>query len=298
MNILVTGASGLIGSALVEWLHNRGDRALALRRAVGAARSEGPSWNPERGSIDLKSAGRLDAVVHLAGETIAQRWTPEAQARIRSSRVEGTQLLCKALGQLDPKPRVLVSASAVGFYGDRGNELLDEDSSGGSGFLADTARGWEGATEPAMTAGIRVVHLRIGIVLTPKGGALARMLPVFRLGLGGRLGSGQQYWSWISLDDLLRAIAFALDTTSLTGPVNAVSPGVVTNREFTRLLARALARPALLPVPGFAVKVLLGEMGSEALLGSTRTAPARLVRAGFTFHHAELGAALEAMLPR
>lgn len=296
MNIIITGASGLVGSALVRCLEARGDRVQTLRR--GAFGSEGavPSWNPELGQIDLAPAGRLDAVVHLAGETIAQRWTAESKARIRRSRVNATRLLCEELGSVNPRPRVLVSASAVGFYGNQGDEVCDEDSRDGEGFLAETCKEWEAATEAALAAGIRVVQLRIGVVLAREGGALARMLPVFRLGLGGRLGSGRQYMSWIALPDLVRVIAFALDSSDLSGPVNAVAPGAVTNRELTRLLARSLARPAVLPVSVLAVKALLGEMGSETLLGSTRVVPTRLVRAGFAFHHSELGSALEAML--
>jgi uncharacterized protein (TIGR01777 family) len=296
MNILITGASGLVGSALSRVLQGRGDRVVALLRSHGAMSDRDPCWNPERSQIDLAPARPLDAVVHLAGESIAQRWTAASKARIRRSRVEGTRLLCEALRSLEPKPRVLVSASAVGFYGDRGEEVCDEDSRGGAGFLAGTCQEWESATEPALAAGIRVVHLRIGVVLARAGGALARMMPVFRFGLGGRLGSGRQYMSWITLSDLVRAIAFALDSSVVSGPVNAVAPSAVTNRDFTRGLANQLRRPALLNVPAFVIRGLLGEMGTEVLLASTRVVPGRLQKSGFVFQAGDLASALAAVL--
>jgi uncharacterized protein len=295
MNVLLTGATGLIGSALRPFLEARGCRVVSLRRRRGQAAAPTAVWNPAERTIDLSSAGPLDAVVHLAGESIAQRWTSAAKERIRASRVDGTRLLCEAITRLPRPPQTLVSASAVGFYGHRGEELLDERSGGGSGFLADTCREWEAATAPAAAQGIRVVLLRLGIVLTPPGGALARMLPAFRLGLGGRLGCGDQYWSWITLGDLLRAIWHVLEQEDFRGPANAVAPGAVTNADFTRTLAAALRRPTLAPVPAWAVKLLLGEMGMEALLASTRVSSTRLLETGFTFHHPELAPALEAM---
>jgi uncharacterized protein (TIGR01777 family) len=295
MNILVTGASGFVGSALVARLEKSGHRVVPLRRSA-ADRAPGPTWNPHAGQVHLEPAGALDAVVHLAGENIAQRWTRAAKARIRVSRVDATRLLCEALARLSQPPRVLVCASATGFYGDRGDEILDERSGPGTGFLPEVCWAWEAAAEAARQRGIRVVHLRLGIVLARHGGALAKMLPAFPLGLGGRLGSGRQYWSWIALEDLLRVVEVTLQNDRLSGPVNAVSPEAVTNAEFTRALARTVRRPAVLPVPAVAVKCFWGEMGQEALLASARVRPARLLESGFAFRFAELGVALRHLL--
>jgi uncharacterized protein (TIGR01777 family) len=296
MNILVTGASGFIGSALTARLKQSGHRVVPLRRAATIGGETGPTWNPDAGEARLESAGPLDAVVHLAGENIAQRWTAEAKRRIRASRVDATRLLCEALARLPQPPRVLVCASAIGFYGDRGDEILDEQSGPGRGFLPEVCQAWEAAADAARQCGIRVVHLRLGIVLARHGGALAKMLPVFRLGLGGRLGSGRQFWSWIALEDLLRVIEFALAEGNLSGPVNAVSPAPVTNAEFTRALARALRRPAWLPMPAGVVKLVFGEMGCETLLAGARVRPARLLESGFAFRFSELDAALGVLL--
>ena len=252
----------------------------------------GPTWNPASGLIRLEAAGPLDAVIHLAGENIAQRWIAAAKARIRRSRVDATRVLCEALARLPQPPRALVCASATGYYGDRGDELLVEESARGNGFLAEVCQAWEAAAEPARLCGIRVVHLRFGIVLACHGGALANMLPAFRLGLGGRLGTGRQFWSWVCLEDLLSVIELALGENSLSGAVNAVSPAAVTNAQFTRTLARAVRRPALLPMPAIVVKLLFGEMGREALLASARVRPARLIEYGFAFRFPELEAAL------
>jgi hypothetical protein len=295
MNILVTGASGFIGAALVSSLAEGGHRIMRLRRGARGG-DVGPMWNPETGEIHLDDALPLDAVVHLAGESIAQRWTPAAKARIRSSRVEATLLLSEALARLPQPPRVMVCASATGFYGDRASEVLDEQSQPGVGFLAETCRVWEAAADPARQNGVRVVNLRLGIVLARHGGALAKMLPAFRLGLGGRLGSGGQYWSWIALEDLLRVVQLALLDDRMNGPINAVAPQSPTNREFTASLSRALHRPAFLPVPALFVKALFGEMGREALLASARVRPARLLEAGFSFLYPELDAALPHLL--
>jgi uncharacterized protein (TIGR01777 family) len=280
---------------LVPRLAENGHRVVALRRAPASADAR-PTWNPDAGQVHLDPAVRFDAVVHLAGENIAQRWTPAAKARIRASRVDATRLLCQALARLPRPPRVLVCASATGFYGHRPGEVLDEQSPPGTGFLAETCRGWEAAADPARQSGIRVVSLRLGIVLAPDGGALARMLPVFRLGLGGRLGSGSQYWSWIALDDLLGVVELALQDDGLNGAVNAVAPKGTTNSSFTAALAWALSRPALLPVPAFLVKTLFGEMGREALLASARVRPTRLIEAGFRFRFLELDAAFRHLL--
>lgn len=294
MRVLITGGSGLVGSALAPVLIANGHEVVRLVRpsAPAAGLESLAIWNPEAGQVDLSRAGCLDAVVHLAGETIAQRWTPEVKRRIRDSRVAGTRLLCEALAGLPTPPKVLVCASATGFYGDRGDEWLDEASSAGAGFLADVCRDWEASAAPAAERGIRVVHLRIGIVLTPKGGALAKMLPVFRLGLGGRLGSGRAYWSWITLDDLLEVIQHALANEALRGAVNAVSPHPVTNAEFTKILGGVLRRPAILPVPRFAVELLFGEMGREAMLAGFRVKPAKLIESKFKFRFPDLAPAL------
>ena len=295
MNILVTGATGFIGAALVSSLAEAGHHTIRLRREP-RGRDVGPTWNPETGQIHLDDALPLDAVVHLAGENIAQRWTRAAKARIRSSRVDATRLLSEAVARLPQPPRVMVCASATGFYGDRADELLDERSQPGNGFLAEICRAWEAAADPARQSGIRVVNLRLGIVLAKHGGALAKMLPIFRLGLGGRLGSGGQYLSWIALDDLMRVVELALLDNRINGPFNAVSPQSPTNKEFTSSLSRALHRPAFLPVPALFVQALFGEMGREALLASARVQPARLLEMGFSFLYPELNAALRHLL--
>jgi uncharacterized protein (TIGR01777 family) len=294
--ILITGASGLIGSALVSAMETRGQCIIKLARSPAADTPGTATWDPSAGQIDLGHVGNLDAVVHLAGEPIAKRWTPEVKRRIRESRVEGTRLLSTALARLPVPPKVLISASATGWYGDRGEEWLDETSDPGRGFLAETCREWETATGAARDAGVRVTQLRVGLVLSPKGGALAKMLQVFRLGLGGRLGNGRTYWSWIALDDLLDVIQHALSNDSLHGPVNAVSPNPVTNAEFTKTLGRVSHRPALLPIPRFAVELLFGEMGREAMLASFRVKPVKLVETGFRFRFPELDAALRHLL--
>ena len=295
MNILVTGTRGFIGSALVSRLANGGHRVVPLRRATGGSEA-GPTWNPPAGKVRLEPAGPLDAVVHLAGENIAQRWTPTAKARIRASRVDATRLLCEALARLPQPPRVLICASATGFYGDRGGEVLDERSAPGTGFLPEVCQAWEAAADAAQQRSIRVVHLRLGIVLARHGGALAKMLPVFRLGLGGSLGTGRQFWSWIALEDLLRVVELVLQDDRLSGAVNAVSPEPVTNAGFTEALARTLRRPAFLPMPAFAVKLLFGEMGRAALLASARVRPLRLLESGFEFHFPQLDVAFQQAL--
>lgn len=232
VNILVTGATGLVGAALAARLKASGHQVVPLRRGAGSGASEA-TWNPETKQVHLPSSVPLDAVVHLAGETIAQRWTTAAKARIRASRVDATRLLSDALARLPSPPRVLICASATGFYGDRGEEVLDEQSASGTGFLAEVCQAWEAGAAPVRQRRIRVVHLRLGIVLARHGGALAKMLPPFRLGLGGRLGSGRQYWSWIALDDLLGVVEWALQDDQVSGAVNAVAPEAVTNAQFT-----------------------------------------------------------------
>ena len=258
---------------------------------------DGVSWDPQRKHFDAVAAEGADVVVHLAGESVASgRWTEQRKRAIHESRVAGTRLLAEGLAALRRRPRVLVSASAIGFYGNAGDEVRTEASPLGSGFLAEVCRDWEAACSPAIEAGIRVVKLRIGLVLAPGGGALARMLPIFRMGLGGQLGDGTQWMSWVTLHDLVRIVALAVDDDAIDGPVNAVAPAPVRNADFTRALAAAVHRPALLPVPAFVLRLLAGEMADEMLLSSTRAAPQRLTERGFRFDHPELETALRAEL--
>ncbi|MEB3221750.1 MAG: TIGR01777 family oxidoreductase [Candidatus Sericytochromatia bacterium] len=280
--VLVSGSSGLIGRALVAFLQGGGHDVVRLvRRAPGAGEVQ---WDPARGVLDPASLEGFDAVVHLAGEGIAEgRWTPARKDAILRSRTEGTRLLAETLARVARKPEVLVSASAIGFYGDRGDQALDESAAPGTGFLADVTRAWEAAAQPASDAGIRLVCLRTGIVLSPQGGALAQMLPPFQLGLGGPVGSGRQVMSWIALDDLVGAIHHAIFTPSLRGPVNGTAPAPVTSAEFGRTLGKVLGRPAVMPLPGVAVQALFGEMGAALLLGGARVMPNALLASGFTF---------------
>jgi hypothetical protein len=297
MIIAISGSSGLIGSALLRRLEAQGDRVLRLVRSRPAAGANEIAWDPARGTIDATRLEGVDAVVNLAGETIAAwPWSTARKARIRESRLQATTLLARTLAGLTRRPRVLVSASAVGYYGDRGAMPLDETSPAGTGFLADTCVEWEAAAEPAVRAGIRVVYPRIGMVLSREGGALAPLLLPFRFGLGGPIGSGRQYMSWIALDDLTGAIAHAISTDALQGAVNAVAPRPVTNAEFTRALGRAVRRPVILPFPAFAARLVLGEMADELLLSSARALPARLLATGFAFRHPEIDSALGAAL--
>jgi hypothetical protein len=299
LRVALTGASGLIGRHVAAALRQAGHRVDPLVRRAPQPGTTEIRWDPARGDVDAQALSAVDAVVHLAGETIAAgRWTPARKAAIRDSRVLGTMLLSQCLAQFDPPPRVFVSASAIGYYGDRGDEMLDESHPPGHGFLADVCREWEAATAPARQAGIRVVNLRIGMVLSRDGGALPRMLTPFKLGLGGRVGSGRQYMSWIALPDLVRVFEHVIATEELRGPVNAVAPQAVTNAEFTRALGRVLRRPTILPAPAFAVRLVFGEMGQELLLASTRVVPRRLEATGFAFELGQLEAALRAILRR
>lgn len=301
MKIAIGGSTGLVGSELVSFLSTGGHQIVRLMRgskgAIGSHQSV--NWNPSQGTIDATGLEGCDAVVHLGGDNIAHgRWTAGKKRLIRESRVISTRLLASTLAGLSRPPKVFVCASAIGFYGDRGDEVMTEDSAPGPRFLSDVCREWEEATAPARDAGIRVVNLRIGVVLTPKGAALQKMLTPFKLGLGGIVGSGRQWWSWIALDDVCRAIEFSISNETLSGPVNCVAPEYLTNRDFTKTLGRVICRPTLFPMPAFVVKTLFGEMGEELLLGSTRVVPTRLQQAGFEFACPNLEGALRHMLGR
>ena len=297
MKLAVTGSSGLIGSALIRSLSAAGHGVVRLVRSPATADKGVIHWDPASFRLDPAALEGLDAVVHLAGESIASgRWTARKKARIRDSRVVGTKFLSESLSRLARPPRVLATASAIGYYGNRGEQVLREDSAPGVDFLAEVCRAWEAAVGPAVARGIRVVHLRFGVVLSPEGGALAKMLLPFRLGLGGRLGSGRQYMSWVALDDAVGGIEHALAIDTLRGAVNVVAPRPVTNLEFTGTLGRVLSRPTLLSVPATAARLALGEMADALLLASTRVEPARLLASGYRFRHPDLEAALRQML--
>ncbi|MFH1146264.1 MAG: TIGR01777 family oxidoreductase [Pseudomonadota bacterium] len=298
MRILISGSSGLVGRALVDHLGKNGHTILPLVRSAAGSDSE-IQWDVERGYIQKDRMEGIDAVIHLAGENIAAgRWTKEQKGRILESRRKGTRLLSEAMAGLSRPPDVLLSSSAIGFYGDRGDELLQEKNPSGTGFLSDVCREWEAATEPAIEKGIRVVHLRFGMILSSDGGALAKMLPAFRMGLGGRVGRGRQYVSWIGIDDAVRAIDHLMMREGISGPVNVVSPHPVRNGEFTKTLGRVLSRPTFLNVPAFALRILFGEMADALLLSSTRVDPARLRSSGFVFNHPDLEASLRHCLKR
>jgi len=298
MKVAISGASGLIGSALVPSLTTGGHEVVRLVRRAPSGRGEA-AWDPARGTVDRAALDGVDAAVHLAGEGIAGgRWTEARKERLRSSRLGPTRGLAEALASLPRPPKVLVSSSAVGYYGDHGDAWVDETCPAGDDFLGRLAAEWERAAQPAASAGIRVVNLRTGIVLSPAGGALGKMLTPFRAGVGGVLGPGTQYMSWIAMDDLLGAIHHALLTDGLAGPVNAVAPEPVTNAVFTKTLARVLGRPAIAPVPSFALRLLFGEMADAALLSSTRVRPARLLATGYRFRFTDLEGALRHLLGR
>ena len=291
MKILVAGSSGLIGTALCSRLEREGHEVVRLVRrepAQGELR-----WDPEAGELEQEVLEGIDGVVHLGGRSIATgRWTASVKAQLRQSRVQTTQLLATRLAGLVAPPRVLICASAVGIYGHRRDEELDEESDTGEGFLAELGRAWEGASALAAEAGIRVIQARLGIVLSRRGGALAKMLLPFRLGMGGKIGNGRQYVSWISLEDAVAALIYAVENDALRGPVNLTAPQPVTNAELTRTLGRVLRRPTLLPLPAFAAKLVLGELAEEGLLASQRVRPTRLLEAGFEFAYPELEGAL------
>lgn len=297
MKILVSGSHGLVGRALIESLLADGHTVSRLIRETPGKETSDIEWNPERGTIDSAKLIGFDAVVHLAGESIASgRWTSEKKQKIRESRIKGTQLLTKALAESSEPPAVLVSASAIGFYGDRGDELLTEESSSGNDFLAEVCVEWERATSAAEEKEIRVVKTRLGIVLDKKGGALGKMLPPFRMGIGGKIGTGKQWMSWIALDDVVSALEFVIEQESITGAVNFVAPNPVTNASFTSTLGKTLGRPTFLPIPVFGARLAFGEMADSLLLSSQRVAPARLNEMGFHFKYTHLKDALSDIL--
>ncbi len=297
MKILVTGASGMVGSALASVLEERGDRVLRLTRTGSGGGPGTVAWDPASGSLDAAALEGIDAAVHLAGENIAAgRWNAAKKRRILESRVHATRLLAQTLTRLARPPRCLVSASAVGYYGDRGAEILREDSPPGTGFLPEVCLAWEREAQAAAAAGIRLVLLRIGVVLSRSGGMLARLLPLFRLGFGGKIGSGEQYMSWVTLEDLVEIVLHALGDASLSGPVNAVTPNAVRNAEFTRTLGRVLRRPTFFAVPAPLARLALGEMADALLLASARVEPAALARTSFRFRYPLLEPALRRLL--
>jgi uncharacterized protein (TIGR01777 family) len=289
--ILVSGVSGPIGAALLPSLKTRGYDVTRLVRG-SATTADQVAWDPAK-PISPDMVSGYDAVIHLAGESIVGRWTKTKKLKIRASRIAGTTTLAEALAAAQNKPQVFVCSSAIGYYGDRGNEVLNEQSKAGSGFLPDVCREWEAATQAAANAGIRTVQMRTGVVLSPKGGALRKMLIPFKLGVGGRIGDGQQWMSWIDLQDMVGAIHHILKSDLLQGPVNMVAPKSVKNVEFAKTLGSVLSRPAILPMPAFAVKLAFGEMGESVLLSSQRVEPTQLVMSGYPFRFTDLRASLE-----
>jgi uncharacterized protein len=295
--VLVSGSSGLVGSALIASLKSAGARIARLARPStvrGTSDEERISWNPSE-PISPDAVSGFDAVIHLAGESIVGRWSAGKKVRLRESRIPTTAHLARALAQAKAKPQVFLSASAIGYYGNRGDELLSEQSNPGTGFTADLAREWEQASFPAASAGIRTVQMRTGLVLATAGGALAKMLPVFKLGLGGKLGDGLQWMSWIDLQDVIGAIQHILRSDLLHGPVNLVAPKAVTNEEFTKTLGSVLSRPAVFPVPAFAARLAFGEMADELLLASQRVEPTKLISSGYPFRFPTLRQSLESL---
>lgn len=297
--ILISGGSGMIGSALIPTLKAGGAQIVRLARAGASSRSDGQniSWDPSH-TISPETISGFSAVIHLAGESIVGRWTEAKKTRIRDSRIPPTTHLAQALAQAKEKPGVFICASAIGYYGNRGDEVLNEESTAGTGFAAGLARQWEAATDFAAKAGIRTVQMRMGIVLGTSGGALPKMLPPFKMGLGGRLGNGRQWMSWIDIHDVVGAIHHILKTDLVEGPVNVVAPKPVANAEFTKILANTLSRPAIFPVPAFAARLAFGQMADELLLASQRVEPAKLIASGYPFRFADLRASLENILKR
>lgn len=295
MKVALTGSSGLIGSNLVSFLSKKNVTVSKILREI--PKDNEISWKPESGDWDSAFSDGIDGIVHLAGENIASgRWTKDKKEKIRNSRIEGTRKLCKCILKLSTPPSVFVCASAIGYYGDRGMEFLNEDSLRGSGFLPDVCAGWEEAANIVSKAGIRVVNVRFGVVLSKDGGALVKMLTPFKMGMGGKIGNGNQYMSWVAIDDVTGAIYHALTTDSLKGPVNVTAPNPVTNKEFTNTLGRVLNRPTVMPMPAFAARLAFGEMANDLLLASTKVAPKRLSDSGYKFQYPELEPALKHVL--
>ncbi len=296
MRIIVSGSRGLVGTALTKALEADGHEIYRLVRHAPNSERE-IEWSPDRYSIAISRIEGFDAVFHLAGESIASgRWNDDKKRKIRESRTKGTKLLADALANLSAPPKTLISASAIGYYGDRGDELLTENSSPGKDFLADVCVEWEKATEHARAKGVRVVNTRFGIILDKEGGALAKMLTPFRMGIGGRIGDGKQWMSWIALDDVIAALQFTLKNESMNSPVNFVAPNPVTNAEFTKTLGRVLSRPTIFPIPEFGVRLAFGEMADALLLSSQRVEPKQLTVAGYQFLYASLEPALRNIL--
>ena len=298
--VLASGVSGPIGTALLPALRAAGAQITRLVRPTSRRSSQDEAtiaWDPEQ-PISASSVSGFDAVIHLAGDSIVGRWTPEKKKSIRDSRVTGTNNLAQALAQANLKPAVFVCSSAIGYYGNRGDEVLTEESQPGQGFLPDVCREWEQATRTAADAGIRTVQIRTGVVLSPKGGALAEMIIPFKIGVGGRIGSGKQWMSWIDVDDMVGGILHVLNTEGIRGPVNFVAPNPVTNREYTKTLASVLSRPAIFPLPALMVRLAFGEMGETVLLGSQRVQPSQLVSSGYSFHFKSLQPSLKNALSK
>lgn len=296
MKVVITGSHGLIGSNLSDFLSQQGHDITRLVRTRPTGAHEA-YWNPEKGEIDANALEGVDAIIHLAGENIAEgRWNQSKKARIKNSRIQGTHLLSETVIGLKKPPSVFICASAIGFYGDRGKSPVDEASMAGSGFLTELCQAWERACLPIQNSGVRLVNMRFGVVLSPQGGALAKMLPPFKMGVAGRVGNGKQYMSWVALDDVLGAMEFALENQKIHGPVNVVAPRAVTNHEFSKTLGHVLHRPAIMPMPAMVARLAFGEMADELLLASTKVRPSRLLAAGYDFQYPELEGALDHLL--
>jgi uncharacterized protein (TIGR01777 family) len=294
--ILVSGSSGLIGTALLPSLKASGHEVVCLVRHAASGKQQ-IEWDPAR-PLAPDSISGFGAVIHLAGESVVGRWTEVKKRRILESRVQGTRHLAEALAATPQRPRVLISASAIGYYGNRGEEMLREDSASGEGFLPEACRAWESAAERAAKAGIRAVQMRFGLVLSASGGALQKMLLPFRMGVGGNMGNGRQWWSWVDINDVVGALLHVIKTDTLQGPVNVVAPSPARNAEFTKTLASVLSRPAIFPMPAFAARIVFGQMGDELLLASQRVEPAKLLASGYVFQRPDLRTALEGILKR
>lgn len=293
MKIIITGASGLIGSALITYLNSKGHTVFPVIRSVEPLEGEGIRWDPDKGFIDYRDLTAIDVVINLSGESVVSgRWNEEKKARIVYSRVNSTNFLSQVIGSLEQKPRLLINASAIGYYGSQGTSILTEESPQGEGFLSEVCAEWESATESARRAGIRTCLMRFGLVLSNKGGALENMIPPFKLCMGGKIGSGKQYWSWIAIDDLVKSVEHVINHNDLEGPINIVSPFPVTNLEFTQTLGKILNRPTIFPLPAFMARLVFGEMADDLFLTSQRVEPDKLLKSGFTFVYPKLDEAL------